>query len=39
MMQKILKFIPAFPCVFKLVTNLYCPACGGTRAALAFFKA
>ena len=38
MMQKILKFIPAFPCVFKLVTNLYCPACGGTRAALAFLR-
>lgn len=38
MMQKIWRLIPAFPCVFKMVTGLYCPACGGTRAALAFLE-
>lgn len=38
MVQKIWRFIPAFPCVFKLATKLYCPACGGTRAALAFLR-
>ncbi len=26
------------PCVFHAVTGLYCPGCGGTRAAAAFFK-
>ena len=26
MMQKIWRFIPTFPCIFKLATNLYCLA-------------
>lgn len=26
------------PCMFKTVTGLYCPGCGGTRAAAALFK-
>lgn len=38
MMDKIWRLIPAFPCVFKMVTHLYCPACGGTRAVLAFLQ-
>lgn len=24
--------IPEYPCLFKLLTHLYCPGCGGTRA-------
>lgn len=26
------------PCVFHKVTGLYCPGCGGTRAAVALFR-
>lgn len=26
------------PCLFRLVTGLYCPGCGGTRALKAFLR-
>lgn len=26
------------PCLFRLVTGLYCPGCGGTRAVKAFLR-
>lgn len=29
------KIIRYLPCLFKEVTHLYCPACGGTRAVIA----
>ena len=32
----VLKKMP--PCAFNAVTGLYCPGCGGTRAAIAFFR-
>lgn len=27
-----------FPCLFHLLTGLYCPGCGGTRAFLALLR-
>lgn len=29
------KFLPAVPCFFSNVLGIYCPGCGGTRAAAA----
>ncbi|MDD3184673.1 MAG: DUF2752 domain-containing protein [Anaerostipes sp.] len=31
-----MEYIFHMPCIFKLLTGLYCPVCGGTRAMLAF---
>lgn len=36
-MEKLLQPLLAFfrlPCLFQLVTGLYCPGCGGTRAVM-----
>lgn len=30
--KKIITAIIHMPCVFQLITGLYCPGCGGTRA-------
>lgn len=27
-------FRQGFPCLFQLITGLYCPGCGGTRASV-----
>lgn len=32
--KEILRGIFHMPCLFQLVTGLYCPGCGGTRAAV-----
>lgn len=31
-------FGQGFPCLFQLLTGLYCPGCGGTRALRLLFK-
>ncbi len=35
--QKFLRYY-LFPCPFKLILNIYCPGCGGTRCVLAFME-
>lgn len=34
--QELLRLLP--PCIFRSVTGLYCPGCGGTRAVLELFR-
>ena len=37
-MDTILHFLLGTPCIFRQMTGLYCPGCGGTRAAIALLS-
>lgn len=33
-----IEIMPSFPCLFHEIVRMYCPGCGGTRAAKALLK-